>query len=500
MFDKIVSGFVGLAVAVASLFSGLIPKVPQPIDVSALIQQEVQAQLGASIPKAVANFQTSLQQRMTTSSTSMVLARGTDTAGNSLSGYTCLTIDEGGTNEEHVCGTASSTTISSLIRGLDPTDGNLENSSLKKPHAIGASVKITDFLLTITTRMLNGQESLPNLLTYTSGTACSGLASSSAICDKAYIDSIAVAGASNANETTKGIIELSTSAELALGTSLGGTGARLVAPLDLFTSSSSATKVPVLNSSGYLDSTFFNLATGASESLEFTGNNAFLVKNVSSSSFNDSVDKIVRTDGDSLGTDLWLPATRLNIAASASGDTLYHNGTSFTRLAVGSNGTGLVASAGFPSWTNVARSYLVRGAYSAPSDTNLNVMASVSVPANLLGKRGGFKVTILADETSNDAVIWQVFYGATSICSQYVGRNVRAQINCYMNNVESTSSQLVWFDVGKGAGGSISFQGNTYTTTSENTAVTKSLRVTSQRSAATGGQFSTISGVFIQTY
>lgn len=44
---------------------------------------------------------------------------------------------------------------------------------------------------------------------------------------KGYVDSVAVAGASNANESTKGIVELATATEQASSTPTGSTGARL---------------------------------------------------------------------------------------------------------------------------------------------------------------------------------------------------------------------------------------------------------------------------------
>lgn len=85
---------------------------------------------------------------------------------------------------------------------------------------------------------------------------------------KKYVDDTATAGAPDANETTKGIVQLSTSAELAVGTSLGSTGARLVAPNDLFNATASATTlVPVTDGAGKLDQGFLDL----SDSFTFTG-------------------------------------------------------------------------------------------------------------------------------------------------------------------------------------------------------------------------------------
>lgn len=56
---------------------------------------------------------------------------------------------------------------------------------------------------------------------------CTSASPDEQVCDKAYIDGIAVAGASDANETTKGIVEEATTAEVTAETATGGTGANL---------------------------------------------------------------------------------------------------------------------------------------------------------------------------------------------------------------------------------------------------------------------------------
>ncbi len=58
--------------------------------------------------------------------------------------------------------------------------------------------------------------------------------------DVAYVNSVVAAGAANASETVKGIIQLATGAQAALGTSLGTTGARLALGNNLATSTPTA--------------------------------------------------------------------------------------------------------------------------------------------------------------------------------------------------------------------------------------------------------------------
>ena len=72
--------------------------------------------------------------------------------------------------------------------------------------------------------------------------------------NKEYVDGVAVAGAPNANETTKGIVQLATNAQMGAGTSAGGTGARLVPPNSQLVQTSSgagdANKLATLGAGG----------------------------------------------------------------------------------------------------------------------------------------------------------------------------------------------------------------------------------------------------------
>lgn len=234
--------------------------------------------LGSAVPRVVANFSTSLQASISSSDTSMTLVTGTDAAGTSLTGYTCFTLDEGTSSEEHICGTASGTSITSLLRGISPVDGNLEVTALKKSHRRGASVKITDHpIIADLARKANGQESYPAKLYYDQDFTFTYGSHQFADWDntKDYADSLANTGAADATTALQGLVELSTQAELVAGTGTGGTGATLVIPGLYYTSSSSAQKVPVTNISGYIDSSFINLSSTGG--LQATGNNLFSI-------------------------------------------------------------------------------------------------------------------------------------------------------------------------------------------------------------------------------
>src|SRR3954447_21810641 len=127
--------------------------------------------LGVALPSGTAVFETSLASRISSSDTSMTLVSTTTRGGGSLAGYQCFTIDEGRSDAEYVCGfLTSAKTVTGLTRGLDPLTGTSTNATLQFAHRVGANVKITDFpLIGIMRAILNGADTVPNLLSYTSG-------------------------------------------------------------------------------------------------------------------------------------------------------------------------------------------------------------------------------------------------------------------------------------------------------------------------------------------
>lgn len=286
---------------------------------------------GASIPTVVANFSTSLQSRLTSSDTSMTLVRGTDAAGNALSGYMCFTLDEGSSSQEHVCGTATGTSVTGLLRGIDPRDGNLEVTALKKAHAKGGSVKVTDFpIIGILARQLNGQESIPTIIYYP-GSQNFSLASASAIVDKNYVDGVAIAGCANATLLLQGCAELASVAEIEAGTGLGGTGARLFINPSYFASSSYTTLRPT------------------------AGEKAGLAGNLASPSATNKFITLSNIWGKDLTTSQKI--LTFSLTASAQGDILFRNSSGdYVNLAPGASGSYLKSNgAGAnPTWSTSA--------------------------------------------------------------------------------------------------------------------------------------------------
>lgn len=106
-------------------------------------------------------------------------------------------------------------------------------------------------------------------------------------CNKAYVDSVAVAGASNADDSTKGIVEMATAAEASAGTSLGSTGARLTLGANLATSTpttSCSAFCVVVATAGKIAQGFLDLTANFSWSGNHNFTGTTYIKNANASS------------------------------------------------------------------------------------------------------------------------------------------------------------------------------------------------------------------------
>ncbi len=160
-----------------------------------------------STPKIIAFFETSLASPVSASATSFTLVSGVDSQGTALSGEYGLVIDQGSANQEIVRATCTGTSCVSALRGVSVSDGVTEVVAYKKSHRRGASIKLTD---------------APFLM----------LAAS-----KEYVDGVAIAGASDASATGKGLVEVAVLAEIDADTRLGSTGAVLAVAPDVLATS-----------------------------------------------------------------------------------------------------------------------------------------------------------------------------------------------------------------------------------------------------------------------
>ncbi|HPQ42937.1 MAG TPA: hypothetical protein PKZ42_01820 [Syntrophales bacterium] len=225
----------------------------------------------SDLPLTLASFETTLASKLITSATEMTLTSATDDDGNTLSGYYGFTIDSGSTLQEYVIANCTGTTCTGMLRGISVADGQTEVTALKQEHRRGASVKVTNHPnLVIITEILNGNDGVPAKLYYDSQPTFSD---DEEIITKKYADDLAFSGAPNASETVKGIIEIGTQTEVASSTATGGTGADLVIPADIATSSPDVRGlyIPVSENDGYLDQDWLDLT----EDFSLSGNNNF---------------------------------------------------------------------------------------------------------------------------------------------------------------------------------------------------------------------------------
>lgn len=223
-----------------------------------------QPKAGISLPQGTAVFETSLQSRISSTDTSMTLVSNSIRGSETLSGFNCFTLDEGRSDSEFVCGDVSGTTVSNLERGLSFANGTTTVTSLKFAHRVGANVKITDFPLI--QRMRNqaaGIETYPTLISYADSVLITAGSPTTTIATKYYVDNVAVAGASNADTSTKGIVEIATQTEAASSTAIGSTGAILALPASTATdtpnTATRASRILMSDLTGYLKQAWINL-------------------------------------------------------------------------------------------------------------------------------------------------------------------------------------------------------------------------------------------------
>jgi hypothetical protein len=181
-------------------------------------------------PSALFDTQLATTISNSTSTTSFTLQQGTDGDGNALTGNMCFTVDGGLSNVEYICGSVSGTAVSNLVRGVSFTDGVTSVTSHLQSHRIGADVKITDFpYLSQITRVLNGVGTLPNYLNYASSIPIVSAPTSSYALPNwgqvtSYVTSVATSGAPDASQSAKGLVQIASPAQIALGTATSTDG------------------------------------------------------------------------------------------------------------------------------------------------------------------------------------------------------------------------------------------------------------------------------------
>jgi hypothetical protein len=220
-------------------------------------------------PGANALWENSLAQPLGTADANMYVTSGADVQGNllPLNSYQCMTVDIGQPNAEYICGTVTASATSGLtlslsLRGLSTATATTSNSAFIFTHRRGADVRITDFpVLTILNNQLQGVQTIPTELQYANTVFIGSNDATTSIPTKYYVDQIAVSGAPNASTLVKGIVQLATAAQAALGTILGSTGANLVLPASMATSTPTfqgTNAIPVTGTNNKLSQLFLD--------------------------------------------------------------------------------------------------------------------------------------------------------------------------------------------------------------------------------------------------
>lgn len=170
-----------------------------------------------------------------------------------------LTLEPGNTTRQEFVSftgvtqnTDGTATLSGVSRGLSPITPFTASSTLQKQHAGGTQAVISNppQLYNLFANR-NNAESIYGVWTFSStsppvldavGAQSTGtyISTTSEFASIAYVNAISFSGTSNATAAVKGISELATAAEAGAGTTLGGTGASLVLPASLSTSTPTA--------------------------------------------------------------------------------------------------------------------------------------------------------------------------------------------------------------------------------------------------------------------
>lgn len=256
--------------------------------------------LGSFAPST--GFTTKLLASITSSATTIYVSSVKDINGIALpcsATNKCYFNIEPGTSRQEpiVCTTAGTNYFSGCTRGL-AASGSSEAAvtAYQLPHNAGSTIIMTNiaqfygnFVDVTTTQNIGG------LKTFTATTTFSGLPNTTTsytptadgdLATKKFVGDSISAGGVDATESVKGVSQLSTKAQAALGTS-SGSAARLVLPASMATSTSqvATTSIPVTNTSGKLDTSFIDQTANYT----WSGTNTFATSTMATTTFSGPV-------------------------------------------------------------------------------------------------------------------------------------------------------------------------------------------------------------------
>lgn len=233
-----------------------------------------QPNFGAVVYQPITQFETSLAIAIDNVSTSsLTLVTGVDRNGSPLSGNMCFTLDSGTSLLEYVCGNASGTVVSGLLRGIDPVTGVTSVPGLAHSHRVGTDVKITDSpYLSQWFRLLNGIDGFPNPLQYATSVSNASLTQSNFnLVDYGLLSSTSIQGAVPASYSASGIGLLATTSQLQHG--LDGSPTHFFVTSQFVNTLPASNTIPFTNTSGTLPDGFIGQA--ANDTYNFLGNTTF---------------------------------------------------------------------------------------------------------------------------------------------------------------------------------------------------------------------------------
>lgn len=288
MFELFVSKFIAGMAAISMAITGLFVPTPE-IDVTYLEVgiEELEAELGAVRFVAGERYRIA-GGGITATADSITLQKfqtldGRELAMSNFGDTGWLTLEPGTSKKEFISftgvsqsGSSDEATLTGVSRGLDFIYPYTATSTLRQTHSGGALVIISN-----PPQLYNQAAFKANDETITGSWLFSAIAGYSSglsfttdhqIITKKYADDLAIAGAPDSSQTTKGLVEEATLSELISATSTGGTSAPLFVPNQYFaTTTSATTSVPVTNSSGKLSQGFLDLT----EDWTFSGSNTY---------------------------------------------------------------------------------------------------------------------------------------------------------------------------------------------------------------------------------
>lgn len=393
--------------------------------------------LGATnaIETPIAVFHTSLANQITANATSMTLESALTADGTTLASSTySFVIDSGQPTQEFVEADCTGTACTNMQRGMSVVTGTTTVVSSEQSHRRTASVDIVDAPLLIKlTNIINGVSTFPNVIGYTTDLSSAAWSTqpNTAIPSLGILRSTSIAGASNATESVNGISQLATGAQAGASTSFGSSGARLVLPSSLATSSCKVLQSSILAASsttGKLDPLCFD----QTQNYTFVGTTTFATTSAASSTI-----------------------TTLN-STTVNAQTINDNGLSLASKLYGNGSNGALAITSGTTTINVGGAAVYSLDYSSISITGTGGLTISNANTNgttlILRSQGACTLTSTAipflDLTSFGGAAGAVGTAGSGVNSGVNGGGVLGGYGGVVNQANTTSGQ------GGGGGGS----------------------------------------------